>query len=309
VAAVGGTPPSAPAHALPAPGSAGAWLLAARPRTLPVAVAPVLVGTALAAAEASARPLAALAALAAALCLQIAANFANDAFDHEKGADTAERLGPPRAAAAGLLTPAALRRGMLAALAGAAAAGLPLVVLGGWPIAALGLASLAAAVGYTGGRFAFGYRGLGEAAVFFFFGLVAVGGTFAVQTGHVSAAALLASLPIGALASAVLLVNNVRDLETDRRAAKRTLAVRLGRRGALRLHALLVLGAYAALPLLWLAGPASAGVLAAGATLPFAAALVRRVAREQGPALNEALAATAKLEVAFAALLAAGCLL
>jgi 1,4-dihydroxy-2-naphthoate octaprenyltransferase len=307
VAAVGGA--ARPTGALPKPGSAGAWRLAARPRTLPVAVAPVLVGSALAAAEGGAKPLAALAALAAALCLQIAANFANDAFDHEKGADTEERLGPPRAAAAGLLSPAALRRGMAAALAGAALAGLPLVALGGWPILVLGLASLAAAVAYTGGRFAFGYRGLGEVAVFFFFGLVAVCGTFAVQAGRVGAPALLASLPIGALASAVLLVNNVRDLETDRRAGKRTLAVRLGRRGALRLHGLLVLGAQAALPLLWLAGPTSPGVLAAGATLPWSASLVRRVAREQGPELNEALASTAKLEVVFAALLSAGCLL
>ncbi len=297
---------AARAPALPAPGSPGAWILAARPRTLPAALAPVAVGTAIAAVEGGARALPALAAACGALLLQIGANFANDVFDAERGADGEARIGPPRAVQQGLLSPRAVRRGMAAVFGAALAPGLYLAAIGGWPIVALGAASIAAAVAYTGGPWPLGYHGLGEVAVFLFFGLAAVCGTSYVQTLAVSPAALAASLPIGALASAILVVNNLRDVETDALAGKRTLAVRLGRRGARLEYLALVATAFAACPLLALALE-SPGPLLAWLSAPLAQGPLRSVfQRSDGPALNAALAESARLELAFALLLALG---
>jgi 1,4-dihydroxy-2-naphthoate octaprenyltransferase len=276
----------------PLPSRLAVWLLAARPRTLPAAAAPVLVGTALASWRGMARPLPALAALAGALLIQVATNLANDYFDFVRGADTADRIGPTRVTQAGLLPPSAVRRGMLVTLAAALSVGAYLVVVGGWPILVIGIASLACAVLYTGGPFPLAYHGLGEVFVFVFFGLVAVAGTYWVQALSFPAEAWWAGAGAGALSTALLVVNNLRDLETDARAGKRTLAVRLGRRGtALEYLALLALAA--AVPLVGIRAfgwpPASgAALLGVVAALPAArTVLLFADPRELLPALGQ----------------------
>lgn len=210
---------------------ASPWLLAARPKTLPAAAAPVLVGAALAAFRGGFDALPAAAALAGALLIQIATNLANDYFDFVKGADTADRVGPTRVTQAGLISPAAVRGAMIGVLAAALLAGVYLVSVGGWPIVWIGVASLVCAVAYTGGPFPLAYHGLGDLFVFVFFGLIAVAGTVYVQVGVFAPEAWLAGAGIGAMSTAILVVNNLRDLQTDRRAGKRTMAVRLGRVG------------------------------------------------------------------------------
>ena len=284
-----------------------AWLLAARPRTLAVSIGPVAVGSAVAASEGGARAGPALAALLGALLLQVGSNFANDVFDFEKGADTEERIGPARAAQLGLLSPHQMRVGTALVFAAAALMGLYLIGVAGWPVAVVGGVSILAALTYTGGPWPFGYHGLGDPAVFLFFGVVAVVGTDYVQTLAFSWRALAASLPVGALATAILVVNNVRDIENDARAGKRTLAVRLGRRGGRIEYAALVLGPYAGLLAFWLAGWTSVYVLAPWLTLPWALSLVRTLStRSDGPSLNGALAGTAQLGLAFSLLFGLG---
>ena len=276
-------------------------VLAARPRTLPVALGPVLVGTALAARQAEASVAVALTAALGALLLQIASNLANDLFDHEKGADTDARLGPPRAMQLGLLSTRQIRLATAASLALAALAGVYLVSVAGWPIVAIGVVSMAAALAYTGGPWPLGYHGLGDPTVFLFFGIVAVTGTYYVHTLEWSGLALLASLPVGALATAILTVNNLRDIETDRAAGKRTLAVRIGARATRREWALLVGFAYALPPVLWLAGLASPILLLPLLSAPLAWHLWRAVSSEDGPALNGRLAETAQLGFVYSA--------
>ncbi len=296
-------------------GSLSAWILAMRLRTLPVSVGPVLVGSAVASSIGHFRIGPAVAACAGALLLQIGSNFANDVFDFEKGADTADRLGPPRATQMGLLGATELKRGMVLVFALAAMIGLYLAAVAGPPIVAIGVVSIAAAIAYTGGPWPLGYHGLGDVAVFLFFGPVAVVGTTFVlvrATGGVGMDSLpslawIASIPIGALAAGILVVNNLRDIETDRRAGKRTLAVRLGRRGARLEWVGLVMVAYLSTVVAWLGWEASPWVLLPWSTLPQAVAIGRVVRTEMsGPALNEALAATARLGVLFAALFALG---
>ena len=293
----------------PLPGGAGAWLLAARPATLTASLAPVAVGTAVAAAAGEARAIPALAALAAALLIQVGANFANDAFDFEQGADTGERTGPLRAAQAGLLSPGALRAATLAAFAAAALIGLYLIARGGWPIALLGLLGLLAGYAYTGGPAPLGYRGLGDPLVFLFFGVFAVWGTHRVQTLGPSDLALAASVPIGLLATALIAVNNLRDIASDRSANKRTLAVRLGASGARRYYALLLAGSYLALPGLWWLGAPPACVWLPLLTAPMAWHLSGKARVERGQELNRVLRGTARLQLGFGALLACGFLL
>ena len=282
------------------------WWAAARPRTLPLALAPVLVGTAVAHAESGAQAGPALAAAAGALLLQVGANFANDVFDAEKGADDETRIGPPRAVQIGWVSPGRMRAATALAFAAALAVGVYLVAIAGWPILLLGVLSIAAGLAYTGGPWPLGYHGLGEAAVFAFFGLAAVCGTCFVQIGGVPPAALAAALPVGALAAAVLVVNNLRDVDGDRRAGKRTLAVRLGRSGARAEYIALLTASYATPLGLWAAG-AGPLVLLPLLTLPPAVGISRVVlTRSEGPALNAALAGTARLSLGFALLLAAG---
>jgi 1,4-dihydroxy-2-naphthoate octaprenyltransferase len=276
-----------------------------RPRTLPAALAPIAAGTGAAAAEGLARPGLALACLATAVLLQIAANLANDLYDHLRGADTEERLGPPRAAALGLLSTRALRAGLVAALLAAAACGLVLVAAGGWPIAAAGVLALGAAWAYTGGPWPLAYHGLGDAAVFVFFGVVGVAGTHFVQTGAPSALALVAALPVGLLATAILAVNNLRDRAGDGRAGKRTLAVRLGERTSRVYGAALVGLPFALLPLLAAVG--HAGALLPVLLAPAAWRLARAIGGDMdGAALNGALAAAARLTAGFGVLLGLG---
>ena len=209
-----------------------AWILAARPKTLPAALSPVVVGAALAIADGGFAPLPALAAAAGALLLQILSNFANDYSDFFRGADTPDRLGPVRVTSAGLIAPAALRKGIIAVIALAVLIGLYLVWVGGWPILLVGVAAILAALAYTGGPFPFGYYGLGEVFVFLFFGVVAVCGTYYVQTLALTPQVVIASVAVGALITAILVVNNYRDAETDARAGKRTSVVRFGRKFA-----------------------------------------------------------------------------
>jgi len=284
------------------------WLLAIRPRTLPAAAAPVLVGTAVAEVSGGLRWGPALAALAGALLIQIGTNLANDVFDHERGADTPDRLGPIRVTQAGLLAPAVVLTGMWTTFGLAALAGLYLTWVAGWPVVVIGLASIAAGIAYTGGPYPLAYHGLAEPFVFIFFGMVAVAGTTYVQTLSVPFLAVAAAVPMGFLAAAILAVNNVRDLETDRAAGKRTLAVRLGANGAKVEYALLVGLAYLApVATVWALG-ASRWLLLPLVTAPGGVVLAVRVFRLRGRPLNRVLAATGQLELAFAALLAAGVL-
>lgn len=291
------------------PGRARAWLLASRPPTLTAAVAPVIVGTAVALRADAFAAGPALAALFGAIALQVGANFANDVSDFRRGADHAGRLGPPRAAAMGMLSERAIVRGMLVAFAIAALLGLYLATVVGWPIIVVGLASIAAAVTYTGGPWPYGYRALGEIFVFIFFGVVAVAGTYYAQAGELSRAALAASVPVGLTGTAILVVNNVRDIESDRVAHKYTLAVYLGRRLARGQYLLTVAGAYVAVAALWLAGDFSPAVMLAWLSLPATIAPARAVLTQTaGPPLNAALRATARLHFVFAVLLALGVL-
>ena len=207
-----------------------AWILATRPRTLTAASAPVVAGTGFAAAHGQFAVGPAVAALAGGLLIQIATNLANDYYDFFKGSDTAERLGPVRVTQAGLLSPESVWRGMALTMVAAFLIGVYLVAVGGWPVAVIGLLSLAFAVGYTGGPYPLSYHGLGDVGVFIFFGLAATAGTYYVQALAWSADAIVAGVGMGAFSTAILVVNNHRDRETDAAAGKRTLAVRFGDR-------------------------------------------------------------------------------
>ncbi len=288
------------------PGSVHAWVLASRPQTLTVGAVPVAVGTACAFALDSMHVGPALAALAGALLIQIGTNFANDVFDFEKGADTEDRLGPVRAAQAGLLTAGQLRLGMIAAFGLAMASGVYLVTVGGWPIVAIGLASILSGIAYTGGPYPLGYHGLGDLFVLVFFGFVAVCGTAYVQLGSVPALAVWAAIPIGALATAILVVNNLRDRDTDARVGKRTLAVRLGRRAGLAEYTLLLGAAYATPVALAMAELAKPWVLLPLATFPLAVRLTRGLFRSRPEEMNPYLGGTAQLLLFFGLLFAVG---
>ena len=271
------------------------WLLAIRPRTLFVGATPVLVGVALAHRSGTFHALPALAALLGALLLQIGSNLANDVFDYEKGADTAERLGPLRVTQAGLLTPGAMKRGMAVAFGMALLVGMYLTWVSGWPIVVIGLLSIASAIAYTGGPYPLGYNGLGDVFVFLFFGLVAVLGTAWVSSGELSVQAAYAGAAVGALATNVLVVNNVRDYEQDAKANKRTVIVRFGRGFGLLEYGACLLVAYVVPLAFFVLGWAASAVLLPLCTAPLAVSLFSRVRRERGAALNLVLANTAKL--------------
>jgi 1,4-dihydroxy-2-naphthoate octaprenyltransferase len=286
------------------------WLLAARPRTLPAAVAPVLVGTSLAIGQGTFRPLAFACALIGSIFIQIGTNLSNDYSDARRGADTEDRLGPVRVTAGGLMPPRTVLLGTYVAFGIAVIAGVYLIVIAGWQLLLVGAASILAGVLYTGGPRPYGYEGLGEVFVFLFFGVVAVVGSYFVQTEHLRWEAFALSVPVGLLAAAILLVNNIRDADTDRRAGKRTLAVRLGRDGARRLFVASIAVAYIAVPVIAIAGrDISPLVLLALLSLPLAVRLIRVVReRSDGPALNEALARTGMLLALFSLLLSIGLL-
>jgi len=285
------------------------WVMAFRPKTLSAAVAPVLVGTALAYAHGRGRVLPALAALVGALLIQIGTNLTNDYYDFKKGADTAERVGPTRVTQSGLIAPDAVLRAAVLAFVLAMSVGVYLVAIAGWPILVAGLLSVLCGYAYTGGPYPLGYHGLGDLFVFVFFGLVAVGGTYFVEAGALAAPALVAAVPIGALGTAILAVNNLRDVSTDAKAGKRTLVVRLGvPAGRAEYVAMLVL-AFAAPLVFWLVGWSRAPVLLGLLALPAAIPPLRRVLRASGTALNPALGETARVQLVFAVLFSVGLLL
>jgi 1,4-dihydroxy-2-naphthoate polyprenyltransferase len=297
------------------PGRARAWLLASRPATLPAAAVPVLVGTAVALAEGArfaALPFAAT--LVCALLIQVGTNFANDYSDFHRGADTHERLGPTRVTQSGLLAPAAVRTGIVVAFGLAVLLGAYIAWVGGWPIIVIGVASLLAGLAYTGGPWPFGYHGLGDLFVFLFFGVIAVMGSAFVQSGRWTWFAFAMSVPIGLLVTNILVVNNLRDIDTDRVASKRTLAVRLGARATRLQYTLFAALSYLAVvpyalrppigyrPYRWLLLP--------WLTLPLGIALVRRVlGGTAGRALNPMLKRSGQLLLLFGLLLATGLLL
>lgn len=288
------------------PGPASALLLAARPRTLVAAVVPVAVGSALASRAHAFEGGPAFAALVGALLIQIGTNLANDYFDWKRGADTGARLGPARATQQGWLPPRAVLLAALGCFAGAAVVGGYLVAVAGPVLVVVGLTSIAAGYAYTGGPWPLGYHGLGDVFVFVFFGLVAVGGTFFVQTRTLDVVTLLAAVPVGALGVSLLAVNNTRDEETDRAAGKRTLVVRFGARfGRFEHLAMIVLSAVVPAAM-WLSGAASVWVLLPLASLPLAVGPVRAMRTGVGRELNLVLAQTARFQLGFGLLYAAG---
>lgn len=300
------TPPVAEPRDI-APGSAKAWILAARPATLTAAFVPVAVGTACAIAMSGFRPGAALAALLGAMLIQIGTNFANDVFDFEKGADTEDRLGPVRATQAGLLTPGQVRTGMVSTFILATLCGVYLTWVAGWPVVAIGIASIISGIAYTGGPYPLGYHGLGDLFVMIFFGFVAVCGTAFVQLGYVPAIAWWASVPVGSLATAILVVNNVRDRVTDAECGKRTLAVRLGRVGALTEYILLIAIAYLVPTGLFVFSQAGNFVLLPVLSASIAVKLVHALVHaSDGPVHNQILKGTAQLLLLHGLLFAVG---
>jgi 1,4-dihydroxy-2-naphthoate octaprenyltransferase len=286
--------------------------MAARPRTLPAAAAPVLVGTAYASTLGTFKPLTFVATLLGALLIQIGTNLSNDYSDARRGADTEDRLGPVRVTAGGLVPPKQVLIATYVAFGLAVLVGVYLIVTSGWQLLLVGIASILAGVLYTGGPRPYGYEGLGEVFVFLFFGVVAVTGTFFAQMKELNWESFVLAVPVGLLATAILMVNNVRDLETDRRAGKRTLAVRLGRDRARIGYALLIYLAFATAPLAWALGGEhlTPWLLLPWLALPIAAPIVRVVRnRVDGPSLNGALARTGMLQLAFCILLSVGLLL
>lgn len=283
--------------------------MAARPRTLPAAASPVIVGSAAAFAAGHFDPLPALAALLGALLLQIGANIANDLFDFHRGADTAERLGPVRVTSARLLTPGEVRRGMWVVFGLAVLCGLYLAVHAGWPVVAIGVLSILAALAYTGGPYPLGYHGLGEVAVFIFFGLAAVCGTYYVQALRLDGIAVWAALPMGLLIVAILIVNNLRDADTDRATGKMTLAARFGADWAQGEYLIVVAAAYLVPLLMVLAGAAGWPVLLAWLSLPWFLPLARGIRVLRGRPLNKVLAKTGQLTLIYGLFFSAGLIL
>jgi 1,4-dihydroxy-2-naphthoate octaprenyltransferase len=299
--------------AAPTPGFR-TWLLAIRPATLPASVSGVIVGLGVALAGGAAfRPDTALGCMAVALLLQMAANLSNDLSDFHRGADNADRLGPTRVAASGLVTVRQLEAAIGVVIAMAAVIGIWLALLGGPAILVLGAAAILALLGYTGGPFPYGYRGLGEVFVFIFFGLAAVVGTAVLQSGRVEALYFGAAVPVGALTTGILVVNNLRDATTDRAAGKRTLAVMFGEGFARGEYVACLLAAWA-VPLALVAARAAGASVGAGPValapllaLPMAVPLLRIVFAEGNPRrLNPVLRGTARLTLVFALLFAAG---
>lgn len=286
------------------------WVLAARPATLPAGVAAVVVGSALAAADGVFRWDALVVTLFAALAIQVGVNYANDLADAQKGADTEARIGPTRAVAAGLLTSGQMKRGIAVAFVLAAIAGVYLIWLAGWVILAIGIVSIIAALGYTNGPIPYGYYGLGEVFVFVFFGLVATVGTRYVYDRAAPADAWMSGVSMGLLAAAILVANNVRDIETDRVAGKRTLAVIFGRQAARWMYTMMVFAAYAVIAVAVAAGALPTWAMVTFVSIALAVQPVRTIfTQTEGPPLIGVLKATARLQLVFAALLALGVLI
>jgi len=284
------------------------WMLAARPKTLPAAASGVITGAALALHDGHFRLGPALAALFVALLLQIGSNLANDVYDYERGADAGERHGPMRVTQAQLLTPSQVKLGMWTVFGLSALLGLYLALTAGWVVILIGLAAILSAVAYTGGPFPLGYYGLGDLFVFIFFGVAAVAGTYFVQAGSVSAGAWWMSLPIGWLIVDILVVNNLRDIEADRAAGKRTLAVRLGERRTRIQYIVLLTASYLILPILAAFDVLAWASLLAWLSLPLGWRTWLVVRRQAGRPLNEALAGTGQTTLVYSLLFFVGML-
>jgi 1,4-dihydroxy-2-naphthoate octaprenyltransferase len=283
--------------------------MAARVRTLPASVAPVLVGTSLALGAGHFDPLAFAAALLGAVFIQVGTNLSNDYSDARRGADSEDRLGPVRVTAGGLVPPKQVLFATYASFGLAVACGAYLVAVAGPELLAVGAASILAGVLYTGGPRPYGYEGLGEVFVFLFFGIVAVVGSYFVQVQALPWPAFVCAVPVGLLASAILVVNNLRDIDSDRRAGKRTLAVRLGASRTRTLYSAMLVGAFASAPLPWALGSMSAWLLLSCAAIPLAVGVTRTVrTRTDGPSLNAALARTGALQLIFCLLYSGGIL-
>jgi 1,4-dihydroxy-2-naphthoate polyprenyltransferase len=282
------------------------WVLAARPKTLAAGVVPVLIGSALAENEpAGVQWWMFVFALVGAVLIQIATNFINDALDFKKGADTAERLGPIRVTQAGLLSANAVMGGAWMCLVGAALCGIPLIYRGGWPMLVIGVTSILAAYAYTGGPYPLAYHGLGELFVMIFFGLVAVGGTFYVHSLQLTQSALVAGFAAGSLSIVLLTINNLRDVDSDRRSNKRTLVVRFGERFARAEIAFFALAPFAAAALIaWMQG--RAWLLVTFLALPLAGVVLARVFRSRGAELNRCLAMAGGLQWTYGLLFVLG---
>jgi 1,4-dihydroxy-2-naphthoate octaprenyltransferase len=286
------------------------WVMAARVRTLPAAVAPVLVGTSLAIHDGDFDAIAFACALLGALFIQVGTNLSNDYSDARRGADTEDRLGPVRVTAGGLVPPQQVLVATYVSFGLAVLCGIYLIAKAGWVLLAIGGASILAGVLYTGGPRPYGYEGLGEVFVFLFFGIVAVAGSTFAQIERWPWEAFVLAVPVGLLVSAILVVNNVRDLDTDARVGKRTLAVRLGRHRTRSMFAAMVYLAFPTALIPWIFGPLSPWVALSWLALPLAVPLVRTVRNHaDGPSLNRALADAGRLELVFCVLLAAGILL
>ena len=287
-----------------------AWILAARPRTLPAAIAPVMLGSATAVADNSFGWLPAVAALIVALLLQIGVNLANDYFDYLKGIDTQDRLGPPRVTQSGLIPAKQVKAGMILIIILSLIPGIYLLIIGGLPVLIIGLACICAALAYSGGPFPLASHGLGDLFVFIFFGLVAVCGTYYVQALRLTPLVWLMGVIEGLLITAILVVNNLRDIQSDHQTGKRTLAVIIGNRGSRLEYVLLLAGAYAIPIILWLSGRMSAWVMLPLISLPTALSLIRLIWKNPGDLiLNQALAKTAKLALVYSLLLSIGLIL
>jgi len=285
------------------------WLMAARPKTLWAAVAPVVIGIAMAIADGVEHALAASLAFLGAVLIQVGTNFYNDYADFKKGADTEARLGPTRVTQAGLASPNAVLLATVVAFGLAVVAGGYLMWRGGWPIVAVGVLSILFGVLYTAGRYSLAYLGISDIFVLIFFGPVAVGGTYYVQALTLPADVIVAGLAPGLLSMAILLVNNIRDVETDRKAGKRTLIVRIGRRAGVVLYIATVLSAFIVPPLLLLVDRGHAGVLITLLALPLAFLNIMtliRVTPDEAAKLNPLLGRTARLLILFSALFAIG---
>lgn len=282
------------------------WLLAIRPKTLPAAVGPIAVGSAVAFADGKFSLLPAFFCLLGAVLLQIGVNLANDYFDCKNNIDSEERLGPVRVTQSGLISPIEVKRGMIVCLFLAAMVFLYLAMVGGWPIVLIGAASVLGALAYSGGPYPLASHGLGELFVFIFFGLVAVGGTYLVQAGHLTWMVMLAAVPPGLLITAIMVVNNLRDIDTDRKAGKKTLAVILGRSRTIAEYKLLLILSYLVPLAMISAGIATIMILLPLLTLPLAWWTTKRISYEKGASLNDLLALTAKLSLLYSLLFAVG---
>lgn len=285
------------------------WVAGARPRTLPAAVVPVLVGTACAVGEGDDGIVwwRAGAALVAAVAIQVGTNYANDYSDGKRGTDDpSRRVGPVRLVGSGLASPAAVKRAALAAFGVAAVTGLALAVAVDLRLLLVGVASFAAGWLYTGGPRPYGYAGLGELSVFLFFGLVATVGSAYVHTERVTALAAGAAVPVGLLATALLVVNNLRDIRSDAAVGKRTLAVRLGDRRTRLLYVALLVGAFVAVPLVAGLGGRPLAAVALVVVLLAQRPALSVLTGAAGPALIGVLVATGQVQLAFGVLFAAG---